>query len=74
MNSYKYLTGVLMLCIIILVGCSDDDNHDAMLVVESFHNQWNLKNFDEIYIGIVSKEFKDSMTKSDYLLLWIKTP
>ncbi|ASQ17205.1 hypothetical protein [Enterobacter cloacae] len=72
MKLYIYF-GILLACgIVVLTGCNDDDTHDAILVVESFHELFNSKNFNGIYTDVVSKEFKESMTKSDYFALMEK--
>lgn len=61
-----------MFCTAALVGCDDEDRHDAIFTIESFHNKFNSKDFNYIYVNIASKEFKDSMTKSDFISLMNK--
>ncbi|MEZ2575184.1 hypothetical protein [Buttiauxella ferragutiae] len=72
MRKYKFYIVGVMLSTQVLIGCSDEGSRDAMLTVEVFHEQFNLKDFEKIYVDIVSKEFKDSMTKSDYFSLMNK--
>lgn len=72
MKKYKFYIVGVMLSTQVLIGCSDEGSRDAMLTVEAFHEQFNLKDFEKIYVDIVSKEFKDSMTKSDYFSLMNK--
>lgn len=72
MNNYKLLISLLVLCIVSLVGCDDKDRHDAIYTIELFHDKFNSKDFDYIYTNVVSKEFKDSMTQSDYFDLMNK--
>lgn len=64
---------MLLSCgMVILTGCKDNDSENEILVVESFHNKFSSSDFNGIYIDLVSKEFKKSMTKSDYLNLMKK--
>lgn len=66
---------MLLSCgMVILTGCKDNNFHNALLVVESFHNKFSSSDFNGIYIDLVSKEFKKSMTKSDYFKLMKKKP
>ena len=72
MKFYTYFVMLLVCGVVTLTGCNDDDAHDAIIVVESFHEQFNSKDFNGIYTNTVSKEFKESMTKSDYFALMEK--
>jgi len=72
MKSYVYFVMLLSCGLVILTGCKDNDSHNALLVVESFHNKFSLSDFNGIYIDLVSKEFRSSMTKSDYSKLMEK--
>jgi hypothetical protein len=55
-----------------LTACKNDEVPNAVLVVESFHNKFNSKDFNGIYADVVSKEFKNSMTRADYFTLMDK--
>lgn len=72
MRLYVYFLMLLTCSIVTLAGCNDNDTHDAILVVESFHELFNSEDFNGIYTDVVSKEFKESMTKSDYFALMEK--
>ncbi|MGL5885449.1 MAG: hypothetical protein ACRCY2_05425 [Bombilactobacillus sp.] len=72
MKVYIYFVMLLSCGMVILAGCKDNDSHNEILVVESFHNKFSSGDFNGIYIDLVSKEFKKSMTKSDYLNLMKK--
>lgn len=72
MRYYVYFMMLLVCSIVTLVGCGDDNTHDAILVVKAFHEQFNSKDFNGIYADVVSKEFKNSMTKADYFALMDK--
>ncbi|MGL5969910.1 MAG: hypothetical protein ACRCZ6_22625 [Kluyvera sp.] len=72
MKLYIYFAMLLSCGMVILTGCKDNDSENEILVVESFHNKFSSSDFNGIYIDLVSKEFKKSMTKSDYLNLMKK--
>lgn len=72
MKAYIYFVMSLSCGMVILTGCKDNDSNNEILVVESFHNKFSSGDFNGIYIDLVSKEFKKSMTKSDYLNLMKK--
>lgn len=73
MKLYIYFVMLLSCGLVILTGCKDNDSHNDILVVEAFHNKFSSSDFNGIYIDLVSKEFKKSMTKSGYLNLMKKT-
>ncbi|ECJ2543259.1 hypothetical protein FNI64_23145 [Salmonella enterica subsp. salamae] len=71
MKIYIFLIS-LVFGVFSLTACKNDDVQNAVLVVESFHNKFNSKDFNGIYADVVSKEFKNSMTRADYLTLMDK--
>lgn len=71
MKVYIFLISLVFL-FFSLSACKNDDIQKAILVVESFHNKFNSKDFNGIYTDVVSKEFKKSMTRADYFTLMNK--
>ncbi|MDU2939309.1 MAG: hypothetical protein E7B59_09075 [Enterobacteriaceae bacterium] len=74
MNTFNRISSIvwLMLCVMVLTGCEDNDVNNAINVVEVFHKQFNKNDFNYIYLNVVSDDFKKSMTKSDYFSLMHK--
>ncbi|EBU3698856.1 hypothetical protein CWF86_23070, partial [Salmonella enterica] len=71
MKLYIFLIS-LVFGVFSLTACKNDDVQNAVLVVESFHNKFNSKDFKGIYADVVSKEFKNSMTRADYFTVMDK--
>lgn len=71
MKVYIFLISLVFL-FFSLSACKNDDIQKAILVVESFHNKFNSKDFNGIYADVVSKGFKKSMTRADYFTLMNK--
>lgn len=72
MRNYNHFITLLFFCFFSLVGCDDKDRGGAIFTLESFHNNFSSGDFEYIYANLVSKHFKDSMTKSDYVSLMKK--